>query len=58
MSILVWVVAIWLGVLAVSSALLAGFGVMDWMRHKSPDADTNPDTARHQSGAQGDAVPG
>jgi hypothetical protein len=45
-----WLVSIWLGVLMISLVVLAGFAVVDAMRHTSPHADANPDSPGNSPG--------
>jgi hypothetical protein len=53
-----WLLTIWCGALLISLVLLAGFGVVDWLRHKSPDADTNADSPLASPGRQLDGTLG
>jgi hypothetical protein len=54
----VWLLSIWLGFLLISLVVLAGFAVVDWMRHKSRHADANPDSPGNPPGAQLDGTIG
>jgi hypothetical protein len=53
-----WLLSIWVGVLLISLVLLAGFALVDWMHHRSPDADMNPDSLGKRPGLHIDGTVG